>query len=376
MWTLARKILLHDRIKFAVAGAGVSVSVLLVLLQVGLYLGFMQNASNLIDHSTADLWVTGEGNENFDFAAPVPERTYYRVASVPGVARAERMVLQFGLWRLPAGGTQGVEVVGLEPGGQLLAPWNVVEGRAARMHEPDGVVLDRSELPKLGMPLDGSMGARGEITNVRREIVGMTDGIRSFTTSPFVWTNYEAAHAYTNQPADRLTYVLVKGAPGADLATLRARIDAIPHLDAYPTREFSARTREYWSSRTGVGTGFFMTAMMGILVGLVVVGQILYTGTLEHLKEYGTLKAMGASNAAIVRVILYQALIAAVLGYAVGGAFAFLGRSAVKAANLTVVLSPTLLGGTAALTIVMCALAALLAILKVIRLDPAAVFKN
>src|SRR5690349_12110252 len=119
MWTLARKILLHDRIKFAVAGAGVSVSVLLVLLQVGLYLGFMQNASNLIDHSTADLWVTGEGNQNFDFAAPIPDRYTYRVASVPGVAKAERMVLAFGLWRLPSGGTQGVEVVGLEPGAEL-----------------------------------------------------------------------------------------------------------------------------------------------------------------------------------------------------------------------------------------------------------------
>lgn len=376
MWTLARKILLHDRIKFAVAGAGVSVSVLLVLMQVGLYLGFMQNSSNLIDHSTADLWVTGEGNQNFDFASPMPDRYYYRIASVPGVARAERMILAFGLWRLPSGGTQGVEVVGLEPGAELLRPWNVVDGQASRMFEPDGVVLDRSELPKLGLPVDSSMGARGEITSVRREIVGMTDGIRSFTTSPFVWTHIEQAHAYVNQPADRLTYVLVKAAPGADLATLRARIDAIPHLDAYPTSEFSERTREYWSSRTGVGTGFFMTAVMGILVGLVVVGQILYTGTLEHLKEYGTLKAMGASNFAIVRVILYQALIAAVLGYAVGGAFAFLGRSAVKAANLTVVLSPSLLAATAALTVVMCTLAALLAILKVVRLDPAAVFKG
>ena len=376
MWTLARKILLHDRIKFAVAGAGVSVSVLLVLLQVGLYLGFMQNASNLIDHSQADLWVTGEGNANFDFAAPIPEQYYYRVASVPGVGRAERMVLAFGFWRLPSGGTQGVEVVGLEHDARLLAPWRVVEGDARRLHESNAIVVDRSELPKLGMTRDGALGARGEITNVRRQIVGMTDGIRSFTTSPFVWTDYETSHAYTNQPADRLTYVLVEAAPGADLATLRSRIAALPHLDAYTTPEFSARTREYWSSRTGVGTGFFMTAVMGILVGLVVVGQILYTGTLEHLREYGTLKAMGATSGAIVRVILYQALIAAVLGYVLGGALAFAGQAAVKAANLNVVLSPSLLAATAVLTIVMCALAALLAILKVVRLDPAAVFKG
>src|SRR6266581_9378451 len=104
MWNLARKILLHDRVKFAVASAGVSISVLLVLVQIGLYFGFMQNASNLIDHSSADLWVTGQANENFDFAAPIDERVYYRVAETPGVERAEKMILAFGQFKISSGG--------------------------------------------------------------------------------------------------------------------------------------------------------------------------------------------------------------------------------------------------------------------------------
>ena len=122
MWALARKILLHDRVKFAVAGAGVSISVLLVLVQIGLYFGFMENASTLIDHGKADLWVTAQGNENFDFAAPMDERLYYRVAETPGVARAERMILAFGQFKLPDDGTQGVQVVGLDDGARLLRP--------------------------------------------------------------------------------------------------------------------------------------------------------------------------------------------------------------------------------------------------------------
>jgi putative ABC transport system permease protein len=122
MWVLARKILLHDRVKFAVAAAGVSISVLLVLVQIGLYFGFMENASTLIDHGKADLWVTARGNENFDFAAPMDERLYYRVAEVPGVARAERMILAFGQFKLPDGGTQGVQVVGIEPTRTCSAP--------------------------------------------------------------------------------------------------------------------------------------------------------------------------------------------------------------------------------------------------------------
>jgi putative ABC transport system permease protein len=89
----------------------------------------------------------------------------------------------------------------------------------------------------------------------------------------------------------------------------------------------SGRAQHYWSARTGVGAGFFTTAALGVVVGLVVVGQILYNGTLEHLREYGTLKAMGARNSAIVRVIVYQALISAVVGFVLGGGLALAGAA-------------------------------------------------
>lgn len=373
MWTLARKILLHDRIKFTVAAAGVSISVMLVLVQIGLYLGFMQNASNLIDHSTADVWVTGEGSENFDFSAPIDERAFYKVASTPGVARAERMLLGFGQFRLADGGTQGVQVIGLDPGARLLRPWHVVAGDVRRLGEPGAIVTDITEAPKLKVH---RVGERREIFGARAEVVALTSGIRSFTTSPFVFANLDSARAFSRLGPNDLTYILIKVQPGADVSAVKARISAMPHLDAFTKAEMSERTRSYWSKRTGVGVGFFTTAIMGIIVGLVVVGQILYNGTLEHIKEYGTLKAMGAENAAIVRVIMYQALISAAVGFVFGGALALGAQAGMKALNLSVALTPTLLIGTAVLTVVMCALAALLSVLKVLRLDPAMVFKG
>jgi putative ABC transport system permease protein len=373
VWNLARKILLHDRIKFAVAAAGVSISVMMVLVQIGLYLGFMQNASNLIDHSRADVWVMGEANENFDFAAPIDERAYYRVKSTPGVADAERMILAFGQFRLEDGGTQGVQVVGLEHDARLLRPWNVVAGDARRLAESGAISIDTSEVGKLKV---NQLGARREIFGAEAEVVAMTRGIRSFTTSPFIFTNLETARAYTLMPEDRLTYVLVEAEPGVRPADLAARLRELPHLDAYTTPQLSARARHYWSSRTGVGAGFFTTAALGIVVGLVVVGQILYNGTLEHLREYGTLKAMGARNGAIVRVIMYQALISAVVGFVFGGALALASKLAMAGANLNVLLTPNLVVATAVLTAVMCCLAALLSVVKVLRLDPASVFKG
>src|SRR5262249_57374491 len=141
-------------------------------------------------------------------------------------------------------------------------------------------------------------------------------------------------------------------------ADLRARLAASPNVDAFPSAEMSDRTRAYWSKRTGVGTGFFMTAIMGVIVGLVVVGQILYNGTLEHIKEYGTLKAMGAANGAIVRVILYQALISALVGFIAGGVMAVGARGGIAAGELRGALSPGLLPATAVLPATMFTLAA------------------
>src|SRR6478735_6718223 len=114
MWSLARKLLLHDRLRFAVAIAGVSVSVMLVLVQVGLYFGFMDTASSLIDASSADIWVGKKSNDSFEFATPFDERTYYKVSSIPGVERAQRVLINFAQFKLPAGGDLGAQVVGVD----------------------------------------------------------------------------------------------------------------------------------------------------------------------------------------------------------------------------------------------------------------------
>jgi putative ABC transport system permease protein len=374
MWHLAKKLLFHDRVKFAVATAGVSISVMLVLVQVGLYDGFMDTASAVIDASAADVWVGKRGSESFEFAAPVDERAFYKVASVPGVVRAERVLINFAQFKLADGGELGVQIVGLDSQPELLRPWHVIAGDPARLAEPGAVVVDRSEYAKLKID---RIGHRTEVSGVRAEVVAMTSGIRSFTTSPIVFTDLKTARTFMPQLGrDAVTYVIVRVAPGVAAATVRDRINALPNLEAHTTSEMSTRTRTYWSSRTGVGAGFFTTAVLGVIVGFVVVGQILYSGTLQHLREYGTLKAMGGKNGLVVRVILYQALISAVIGFVLGGGLAYGARAAMAAANLSVALSPSLFVATAIITVAMCAFASLLSIVKVLRLDPASVFKG
>lgn len=380
MWTLARKLLFHDRLRFVVAIAGVSVSVMLVLVQVGLYYGFMNTASSLIDASHADIWVGKQSNDSFEFATPFDERTYYKVASVPGVERAERVLINFAQFKLPDGGDLGAQIVGIDPAPPgaaarqpLLAPWNVVDGDASRLREPGAIAIDKSEYGKLHIDHAGHVT---EVSGVRAEVVAMTSGIRSFTTSPIVFADLRTARSFMPQlGAEPVTYVLVKVAEGESVAAVQARLNALPHLAAYTTEQMSMRTRDYWSSRTGVGAGFFTTAVLGVIVGFVVVGQILYSGTLQYIREYGTLKAMGAKNSAVVKVILSQAMISAALGFVVGAPLAMAMRAAMRGANLSVALSPGLYAATLVITAVMCAFAALLSIVKVLRLDPASVFK-
>jgi putative ABC transport system permease protein len=377
MWSLARKLLLHDRLRFAVAIAGVSVSVMLVLVQVGLYFGFMDTASAIIDASHADMWVGKKGSESFEFASPFDERTLYKVASVPGVERTERVLMNFAQFKLADGGDLGVQVVGVEttPGyAPLLGPWNVIDGDVNRLREPGAIVVDKSEYKKLGID---TVDHVTEITGVRAHVIALTHGIRSFTTSPIVFTDMRTARSFMpGLGGTAVTYVLVKVATGERIATVKARINALPNVAAYTTSELSMRTRSYWSERTGVGAGFFTTAVLGVIVGFVVVGQILYSGTLQYIREYGTLKAMGARNSMVVRVILLQAMISAAIGFVVGGVLAFAMQAAMAKASLSVALFPGLFGVTLIVTIAMCSFAALLSIVKVLRLDPASVFKG
>src|SRR5688572_3379199 len=188
MWNLARKLLLHDRLRFAVAIAGVSVSVMLVLVQVGLYFGFMETASSIIDHSRADIWVGKKGNDAFEFATPFDDRAFYKVRSVKGVEHAQRVLMNFAQFKLADGGDLGVQIVGVDPPAPnqapLLGPWNVQAGDVARLPQAGAIVVDKTEYPKLKIDRVGHVT---EISGVRAEVVALTSDIRSFTTSPIVF---------------------------------------------------------------------------------------------------------------------------------------------------------------------------------------------
>ena len=376
MALLARRNLFHDRVRFAVTLTGIVFALVLITIQFGLFLGFMTTTSNNIDRSKADLWIVFHGVGYFDTGRMFSERKFYEVLSVPGVEQAEKYIQNFAYWKKPDGGVENVQVIGFHPGGGLGEPWNIVEGSVLDVKLEDGVIVDDLYKEKLGVR---KIGDRVEIGEHRARVVGFTHGIRSFTTSPFVYTSFKNSLNYTRPEAreDQLAYILVKVAPGFTpdevLKNLRAHVKDV---DIYTKAEFSRRTRFYWMFTTGAGLAVLTAALMGLVVGVAVVAQTIYAATMDHIREYGTLKAMGATNGYLYRVLIEQAVWSAVLGYGFAMvAASFIVQGSEKGGAL--ILMPVAMKiGMLLLAVFMCITAALVSINKVTRLDPAMVFRG
>ena len=374
MPSLAIRNLLHDRVRLIVTLTGIVFSVVLSAIQLGLFVGFQRATSDLIRMSGADVWVRSRGVTHMESGVPFSERVMYRVQGLPGVEAAEKYIANFSGWKRGDGAEEGILVIGLEPGATMGRPWNLTEGRVEDLLQPDAVIVDELYRDKLGVK---QVGDTAEIRGRRARVVGFTRGIRTFTTAPSVFTSYRNALAYLNLDEDRTLYVLVKAAATTDASTLASRISAaMPDVDAQSTAAWQAAQESYWMFGTGAGITVLIAAGLGMLVGVVVVAQTIYAATVDHLKEYGTLKAIGAANSYIYRVITQQALASAAVGYGVGIGIALLVSRASLGGTTAILLPWPLVAGLAVATAGMCLIASIVSINKATRIDPAMVFRN
>lgn len=374
MVSLARKNLFHDRLRFVITVAGVAFAVTLVLVQVGLFMGLLDKSTVTIRNAGADLWITSHNTPNVDFARTFPETSVLRARSVPGVARADNLIVAFMSIQLPNGATEGALVYALEDYAAWNLPWNVPQGSAADLKRGYGLLMDRSASLRYG-PF--AVGDQREILGRRFRIVGATDEAASFTTTPIVFMDYKNAQELQEPLRGNTTYVLVKLAPGADAAVVKSELQRrLPYNDVLTREEWARQSRDYWVKSTGLGMSMGVTVFLGILVGIVIVAQTLYTSAVENIKQFGTVKAIGGSNLAIYRILGEQALLAAVIGFALGASFSYLARPAMAAIHLTVRLSPGFSAVVFAGTVVMCLGAALFSFRRVASIDPALVFRT
>lgn len=374
MRRIAIQSLLHDRGKFLAALAGVAFAASLVLVQVGLYAGFLSMASGVIRRTGGDVWVMPRGIEVIDNSEPMSGAARAAVGSHPCVRRVRGMVYTFIPMRKPRGTPDAVTVIGYEPGGDPIVPWTFHQGLPQDLHAPLRGAVDQLDLHKLQLG-PSPIGTTVEVAGQSVQIAATTEGMRSFTLVPFLFTEIQNARRLMHLGDDRASYWII------DLKDARCAGDLIRHVGRHPdlqavtTQSFIEATENHWVKESGAGAALGFSAILGLVVGVVIVGQTLYAVTREHLRELATLKAIGASNAEIVGFVAWQAGLLAVVGGAIGTAQSFLVRIGIASQGLEVELSPPVLALGLGAVVLMCAVASLWSVRAVLELEAAEVFK-
>lgn len=371
---LAYRNLFHDKVSLFVTLIGIVFSVVLLSFQSGIYLGIERTIAAVLDQTKGELWVVPIGTKSVDDPSLLPGREKYSVLSVPGVEHVETLSMGFARWRKQNGGATTVLVVGSDWNAGGLKPWNVIEGSVDQLAAPKMVAVDRTYFKDLDV---NGLGDPAEINGMTVQVGAITNKIRSFTTMPYIFTTLGRAQIMLGADREQGSYALVSVKPDADVATVQEAIQArLPDAEVLMREDFRNRSINYWLFHTAAGSGLIAGTALAIIVGIVIVAQTLYASTKDHLNEFATLRALGASAGYIIQVILLQALFSAVVGYALGMALTLGIFKLAENTTLNVVMTPGLAALLFGTTIAMCMFAAISAIFKVIRIDPAGVFSR
>lgn len=317
MLRLAWQFLRFDRAKTIGALVGTVVSVFLLGQQTGVFQFLTTGMQALVANSRGELWVVDARTENANQMGTLDLRKLREVQAVEGVATATEMVIASGAARFPNGESAGVQLIGSRapdfPGGPD-PKWFALGGHKGMMEE-NGLSYDYYDRKILG---DAELGMVFEINGRRAIMTSQTQGVRGFG-AVYLFTTLERARYYGNVPIDRLSSILVTPAPGTDPAQLRDRINRqVPGVRAWLKKDFAAATVATVLGSTGIAISVGTLVMFAVISGTFIIGLTLYSAAIDRIRDYGTLKAIGARNGFVTRLIVLQALFFAFLGYVLG----------------------------------------------------------
>ena len=399
MGWIALKMLVGDRAKFLGIVMGLTFAALLITQQGSIFCGLMlRTCGQVSDITGADLWVMDPTVRYIDDVKPMLESNLYRVRGVEGVLWA--VPLYKGQARVKispevasgrrAAVIEQVILLGLDDSSLIGAPppYRVLAGNLRDLRLPDAVFVDSERLAKLYPSEDWTrlkkegktfyrrfLRRQLEMNDHRAVIVGVCEATRTFQTNPVVYTTYTRAKNYAPQERKILSFVLAGTEPGVSPKVVADRIRAQTGLGAHTASDFAWMTINYYARYTGIPINFGITCFLGFLVGTAIAGQTFYNFTIENIKQFGALKAMGVTNVRIVGMILLQALVVGLLGYGIGVGLAALFGWATQGGELAYFTPWQLLPITACSIVFICVLSSLLSVQRVIRLEPAIVFR-
>jgi putative ABC transport system permease protein len=386
MGWIALKMLFRDVSKYLMLVAGITFSTFLMVQQIGVFCGLMNWTRSTLKNVPAPIWVVDQKVEQVNETNPLLDTDVARVRSVQSVEWAAPLYSNIQRVRLPNGSFKLIQLIGIDQTSLAGAPVKILSGELEKIRLPNAVIIDDLAVKRLS--LDGEtpikVGDQFEINDREAKVVAIADAKLGFTGGPYVWTTYERALEYSPRARKMLSAVLCAPREGVSVEQCQDDIEKSTGLKAYSNqgygkseRDFNTTTVQWYIRNTGIPFTFGITVLVGFIVGMAISSQTFYTFVLENLKHLGALKAMGASNGMLMRMLILQATVVGVIGYGMGLAitsmFAFGAIQSEQAPFYMPVIVPFIVFG---MVMLICLFSAFLGIWRVIRQDAATVFRG
>jgi putative ABC transport system permease protein len=377
LW-IAWKMLIGNRVKYLGIIFGVMFAALLIAQQSSIFCGLMSlTISQIRDVEGPGIWVMDRNVQFVDDVKPLADTELFRVKGVPGVDWAVRFYKGIARARLQEGTYEQMILLGLDDATLVGAPGGVFMGSIADLRKPDSVIMDDAGYKRIWPNEPFRLGRVFEMNDRRAVLVGLTRASRTFQSFPIVYTRYSQAVLFAPPERKVLSFVLADSQPGVPAEEVCRRIEEQTGLQAVTKQQFIWKTIRHYLAKTGIPVNFAITVLLGFLVGTAIAGQTFYLFTVENIRQFGALKAMGTSNWTILVMVLFQSLQVGLVGYGVGvGLAALFGWVSRGFTKLAFFMPWEVLAITGVAVFLIVLLASLLSIRRVLVVDPAIVFRG
>lgn len=386
MYVIALQMLFGDRGKYFAMILGLTFAALIMTQQPAIFLGLMTRTyATIADIDQPDLWVMDSKVQFVEDVKPLQDTQLFRVRGVEGVEWAVPLYKGLIKARTHNGTFQVVSLIGIDDASLIGGPSVMIQGKLENLRQSDGVIVDAdSARSKLSTPSKVAgqpptpirIGDMLELNDRRAVVVGVAKTRRVFGSYPILFTTYSRAVNFAPGERKLLSFVLVKAKPGQNMEALAKRIHDATGLAAYTQQGFKDLTLNYYVKNTGIPINFGTSVLLGFLVGAAIAGQTFYSFTADNLRQFGALKAMGAGNGLLLRMMILQAMVVGCIGYGLGvffaSVFGYINRDSV----LAFYMPWQLLLFSGAGILIICLFSALISIRKVLVLEPAVVFRS
>jgi len=379
MYRLALKMLFADRAKYIMLISGLTFAALLMTQQAGVFFGILEWTNANLQNMRAPIWVVDPKVEQANEIKPMRDTDVSRVRTVNSVAWAVPMYWGIMQARLPDGAFKPIQLIGLDNTTMVGRPGKILKGRLEDLRLPNTVIIDTLAIQRLskGRPKPLDVGDVFEINDKEARVVGICETKMSFFGYPYVFATYDQAIQFAPKLRKMLSFILVAPKEGHTPEEVVAQIKRETGLGAYTEEDFKKSTIIWFFKNTGIPISFATTIFLGFIVGIAIAGQTFYSFILENLRHIGALKAMGAGDWLITRMVLLQSFTVGLIGYGIGiGLTVIIGNAFLKKGMPPFALPYQVPLITFVVVMFICAFAAVLGIRKVRQLEPAVVFRG